>query len=45
MTEEEKRQDLFLRQQAILENFLEKKAISKEDYEKSLKQLKEKMGM
>lgn len=45
MTDEEKKQDLFLRQQAILENFLEKKAISKEDYERSLKQLKEKMGM
>ena len=40
----EKNHILFLRQKALLDNFLEKRAISKEQYEKSLHDLTEKMG-
>ena len=40
----EKNNILFLRQKALLDNFLEKRAISKEQYEKSLHDLTEKMG-
>ena len=40
----EKNHILFLRQKALLETFLEKRAISKEQYEKSLHDLTEKMG-
>ena len=41
---EEKIQVLFQRQKKLLEVFLEKKAISKEQYEKSLHDLIEKMN-
>ena len=37
--------DLYLRQKKILEQFLERNAISKEQFEKSLGDLTEKMGM
>ena len=40
----EKNHILYLRQKALLKTFLEKKAISKEQYEKSLHDLTEKMG-
>ncbi len=40
----EKNHVLYLRQKALLETFLEKRAISKEQYEKSLHDLTEKMG-
>ena len=40
----EKNHILYLRQKALLETFLEKRAISKEQYEKSLHDLTEKMG-
>ena len=45
MTPEEKKVDLYLRQKKTLEDFLERKAISKEQFEKSLGDLTEKMGM
>lgn len=37
--------DLYLRQKRMLEQFLERNAISKEQFEKSLGDLTEKMGM
>ena len=40
----EKNHVLYLRQKALLETFLEKRAISKEQYEKSIHDLTEKMG-
>ena len=40
----EKNHILYLRQKALLKTFLEKEAISKEQYEKSLHDLTEKMG-
>ena len=40
----EKNHILYLRQKALLETFLEKRALSKEQYEKSLHDLTEKMG-
>ncbi len=40
----EKRHQLFLKQKALLELFMEKRAISKENYEKSLYDMAEKMG-
>ncbi len=40
----EKNHQLFLRQKKLLETFLERRAISKEQYEKSLHDLCEKMG-
>lgn len=40
----EKNHVLYLRQKALLDTFLEKRAISKEQYEKSLHDLTEKMG-
>ena len=40
----EKNHILYLRQKALLETFLEKRAISKTQYEKSLHDLTEKMG-
>ncbi len=40
----EKNHILYLRQKALLDTFLEKRAISKEQYEKSLHDLTEKMG-
>ena len=41
---EEKNHQLFLKQKSLLEMFLEKGAISKEQFEKSLHDLKLKMG-
>ena len=41
---QEKNHQLFLRQKKLLETFLERKAISREQYEKSLHDLCEKMG-
>ena len=45
MTPEEKKKELFLRQKKTLDLFLERNAISKEQYDKSLVDLVEKMGM
>lgn len=45
MNDHEKKTDLFNRQKKTLDTFLARKAITQEDYEKSLSQLKEKMGM
>lgn len=45
MTPEEKKVELFLRQKNTLDLFLERNAISKVQYEKSLGDLREKMGM
>ena len=42
---EEKKIDLFLRQKHTLDLFLERNAISKAQYDKSLGNLKEKMGI
>lgn len=44
LSHEEKNHELFLRQKALLESFLEKGALSREQYEKSLRDLTEKMG-
>ena len=41
---DEKNHQLFLKQKALLEMFLERGAISKEQLEKSLHDLKQKMG-
>ena len=40
----EQRQELYLKQKALLDTFVEKHAISREQYEKSLHDLTEKMG-
>ena len=45
LTSEEKKIDLFLRQKHTLDLFLERNAISKAQYDKSLGDLIEKMGM
>lgn len=45
LTLEEKRVDLFLRQKRTLDLFLERNAISKAQYDKSLGDLTEKMEM
>lgn len=45
MSAEEKRKQLFLNQKHTLDLFLERNAISKAQYEKSLGDLIEKMGM
>lgn len=45
MTLEEKKRDLFLKQKKTLDLFLERNAISKAQYDKSLGDLREKMGM
>lgn len=45
MTPEEKKVDLYLRQKKTLEDFLERKAITQEQFDKSLGDLTEKMGM
>ena len=42
---EEKKKELFLRQKKTLDLFLERNAISKAQYDKSLGDLVEKMGM
>lgn len=45
MSKEEKMCDLFNRQKQMLDMFLERNAISKAEYDKSLNGLKEKMGI
>ena len=45
MSREEKHQQLFLKQKNTLDLFLERNAISKAQYDKSLGDLIEKMGM
>ena len=45
LSQEEKKRELFLRQKRMLELFLERNAISKSQYDKSLGDLREKMGM
>lgn len=45
MTSEEKKKQLFLRQKHTLNLFLERNAISKAQYDKSLGDLREKMIM
>lgn len=45
LSPEEKRRQLYLRQVKTLNDFLERGAISKEQYEKSFSDLTEKMGM
>ena len=45
MTPEEKKQQLFLNQKKILDLFLEKGAINQAQYNKSLGDLREKMGV
>ncbi len=44
-SDEQKRIDLYLRQKKMLEEFLERNAISKAQFDKSLNDLTEKMGM
>ena len=45
MTPEKKKQELFRRQKRTLDLFLERNAISKAQYDKSLGDLREKMGV
>lgn len=45
LSPEEKKKDLFLRQKKTLDTFLERKAITKAQYDKSFGDLVEKMGM
>ena len=45
LSPEEKKRELFLRQKQTLEMFLERHAISQAQYDKSLGDLREKMGM
>jgi len=45
LSPEEKKIELFKRQKNLLDTFLEKNAISKAQYDKSLGDLREKMGM
>ena len=45
MTPEEKKKELFFRQKKTLDLFLERNAISKAQYDKSLGDLAKKMGM
>ena len=45
LSPEEKKQELFLRQKRTLDLFLERHAISQAQYDKSLGDLREKMGM
>lgn len=45
MAEPDKKTELYLRQKQTLDTFLEKKAITRAQYEKSLGDLTEKMGM
>ena len=44
MTPEEKKHDLYLRQVHLLQTFLSRNAISRGQYDKSLRDLTEKMG-
>ena len=41
---EEKKRELYKRQKTMLQGFLERNAISKEQYEKSIRDMTEKMG-
>ena len=43
LSEEEKKKQLFLKQKTTLDKFLERKAISQEQYDKSLSDMKKKM--
>ena len=45
LSADEKKKQLFLQQKELLDMFLEKNAISKAQYDKSLGDLREKMGM
>lgn len=45
LSPEEKKRELFLRQKRTLDMFLERNAISQSQYNKSLGDLREKMGM
>ena len=45
LTPQEKKKQLFLKQKKLLETFLERNAISKAQYEKSLGDLRDKMDM
>ena len=45
LSPEEKKKQLFLKQKRLLETFLERNAISQSQFEKSLGDLREKMGM
>ena len=45
MTADEKKRDLYLSQVQLLNDFLERGAISREQYDKSFHDLTEKMGM
>lgn len=45
LSPEEKNKHLFLKQKHTLDLFLERNAISREQYDKSLGDLREKMGM
>ena len=45
LSPEDKKKQLFLNQKKLLDTFLEKNAISKEQYDKSLGDLRDKMGM
>ena len=45
LSPEEKKRELFLRQKRTLDMFLERNAISQAQYDKSLGDLREKMGM
>ena len=45
LTPEEKKRELYLRQKEVLDKFLERHAITKAEYDKSLGDLTKKMGM
>lgn len=45
LSPEEKKKQLFLRQKALLDAFLARNAIFKQEYDKSLSVMKEKMGI
>lgn len=45
LSPEEKKKELYLKQKAMLDMFLERNAISRAQYDKSLGDLTEKMGM
>lgn len=45
MTPDEKKKELFLRQKHTLDLFLERRAITQSQYDKSLGDLRDKMGM
>lgn len=45
LSPEEKKKELFIRQKHTLDLFLERNAISQSQYDKSLGDLREKMGM